>query len=164
MFNQDRHFSAKVLALKEREIWNWTPSIALGISDPVTGSGTGEYIGSDVSGDTYTQNGFFNRFYIVATKHFNTPIGQIGAHLGYQYSLRKERTINAPCAGVTWRPIWTRNRWFDPKFIVEYDARTPNIGFIADIWDDCFEAMFCLQNFQWVSFGLRFKLRLKGSE
>lgn len=39
MKNQDRHFSAKVLALKEGEIWKWTPSIAFGLSDPVTGAG-----------------------------------------------------------------------------------------------------------------------------
>ena len=29
------------------------------------------------------------------------------------------------------------------------------------VWDNRFEAMFELQNFQWVSFGLRYKLRLK---
>ena len=161
MKNQDRHFTAKVLALKEGEIWSWTPSIAFGISDPATGGGTGEYIGSDPA---RSSNAYFNRFYIVATKHFQTSFGEVGGTLGYQYSFRKERPINAPCAAVTWRPIWLHNCWFDPKFILEFDSRTPNFGFIADIWDSRFQAMFELQNFQWVSFGLRFKLRLKGSE
>ena len=45
--------------------------------------------------------------------------------------------------------------------ILEYDSRTVNMGFIASIWENRFEAMFELQNFQWISFGLRYKLRLK---
>ena len=162
LVNQDRHFAAKVLLLKEGEFGkSWIPALAFGVSDPVTGSGGGEYIGSDVSGGG---NGYFNRMYIVATKHFTSSWGEIGASLGYQYNLRQNPHYNAPCAAITWRPVWLRNRWFDPKFILEYDARTPNFGFTADIWDSRFQAMFCLQNFQWVSFGLRFKLRLKGSE
>ena len=163
MKNQDRHFAAKVLLLKENEFGkNWIPALAIGVSDPVTGSGGGEYIGSDVSGGT--GNGFFNRMYIVATKHFASPWGEVGASLGYQYNLRQDIRYNAPCAAVTWRPVWLQNRWFSPKFVLEYDSLTPNIGFLADIWDSRFQAMFELQNFQWVSFGLRFKLRLKGSE
>ena len=47
--------------------------------------------------------------------------------------------------------------------IVEYDSRTVNLGLIASIWDNRFEAMFELQDFQWVNFGLRYKLRLKKS-
>ena len=161
LVNQDRHFAAKVLALKEGEIWKWTPSIAFGVSDPVTSS-SGDYIegGKNIS----SGNGYFNRFYAVATKHFNTKWGQVGGHLGYQYSKRTDWNRKGVIAAIDWRPVWLQNRWFSPKFILEYDANTPNFGFIADIWDDRFEAMFCLQNFQWVSFGLRFKLRLKGSE
>lgn len=163
MKNQDRHFYGKVLLLKENEFGkSWIPALAVGISDPVTGSGGGEYIGSDISGAA--GNGYFNRMYIVATKHFASPWGEIGASLGYQYNFRKDPDINAPCAAVTWRPVWLQNRWFSPKFVLEYDSLTPNIGFLADIWDSRFQAMFELQNFQWVSFGLRFKLRLKGSE
>lgn len=163
MKNQDRHFTAKVLLLKEGEFGkSWIPALAIGVSDPVTGSGGGEYIGSDISGAA--GNGFFNRMYIVATKHLASSWGEVGASLGYQYNLRQDYHYNAPCAAVTWRPVWLRNRWFDPKFILEYDARTPNFGFTADIWDGRFQAMFELQNFQWISFGLRFKLRLKGSE
>lgn len=161
MKNQDRHFSAKVLALKEGEIWKWTPSIAFGVSDPVTSAG-GNYIegGQNISGS----NGFFNRFYAVATKHFDTPWGVVGGHLGYQYSKRVDWNRKGVIAAVDWRPVWIQNRWFSPKFVLEYDANTVNFGFLSSIWDDRFEAMFCLQNFQWVSFGLRFKLRLKGSE
>ena len=159
--NQDRHFAAKVLLLREGEFGrSWIPALAIGISDPVTGAGSGEYVGSDVT----SGNGYFNRMYIVATKHFATSFGDVSGSLGYQYNLRQDPHYNAPCAAVTWKPVWLENRWFNPKFILEYDARTPNIGFIADIWDGRFETMFELQNFQWISFGLRYKLRLKGSE
>ena len=47
------------------------------------------------------------------------------------------------------------------NFIAEYDSRTFNMGFIASIWDNRFEAMFELQNMRWINFGLRYKLRLK---
>lgn len=160
MKNQDRHFVGKVLLLKEGEVWNWTPSIAIGVSDPVTGSG-GDYKDGNIR---EAGNGYFNRYYAVASKHFQTTVGEIGAHFGYQFNVRKDPHYNAPCVGITWRPVWIENKWFSPRFIVEYDARTPNVGFIADIWDSRFEAMFELQNFQWVSFGLRFKLKLMGAE
>ena len=45
--------------------------------------------------------------------------------------------------------------------IAEFDSRTLNLGFIASVWDNRFEAMFELQNFQWINFGLRYKLRIK---
>lgn len=160
LFNQDRHFAAKVLALKEGEIWKWTPSIAVGISDPITGTG-GDYLDDNVSS---TGNGYFNRVYIVAAKHFATPWGEVGGQLGYQYSRRTDYDRNGPIAAATWRPVWLENRWFNPKFILEYDAYKVNFGFIASVWDDRFEAMFDLQGFQWISFGLRFKLRLAGTK
>lgn len=158
--NQDRHFAAKVLALKEGEIWKWTPSIAFGVSDPISGT-NGDYADQKPS---ETGNGFFNRYYAMATKHFQTSFGEVGAHLGYQYSVRRDWNRKGVIAAVDWRPVWIQNRWFSPKFVLEYDANTVNFGFLSSIWDDRFEAMFCLQNFRWVSFGLRFKLRLKGSE
>lgn len=160
--NQDRHFFAKALVLQENEFdSDWVPGIAIGISDPVTGSTSGEYIDSDVSS---SGNGFFNRMYVAATKHFNTSFGEISGTLGYQYNLRKDPHYNAPCVAITWRPIWLENRWFNPRFILEYDSRSPNIGFISEIWDNRFEAMLELQNFQWISFGVRYRLRLKGAE
>jgi len=163
MKNQDRHFYAKGLILRENEFGKkWIPALAVGISDPVTGSGGGEYIGSDITGNV--GNGYFNRMFIVATKTFDSAAGEISASIGYQYNFRKDPDINAPCAGLTWKPIWIQNRWFSPKFILEYDSLTPNIGFIADIWDARFQAMFELQNFRWITFGLRFKIRLSGSK
>lgn len=160
MRNQDRHFTGRVMLIRENEFgWNWVPSLVVGVSDPVTGSGGGEYIGSDID----SGNGYFNRNFAVLTKHFQTPWGQIGAHAGYQFNHRKDYAINGPCVGVDWMPAWIQNKgvFGNTKFILEYDSRTVNIGFVASIWENRFEAMFELQNFQWVNFGLRYKLRLK---
>ena len=159
MFNQDRHFTAKVLLLREGEFGlSWMPALAAGFSDPVTAIGGQDYNQESVSGDS---NGFFNRYYLVATKHFNTNVGAIGAHLGYQYNRRTDFPMNGPCVAIDWEPIWLNKPNFSLKAIAEYDSRTFNIGFIASIWEDRFEAMFELMAMRWVNFGVRYKLRLK---
>ena len=161
MRNQDRHFSGRICLLREGEFGlDWMPAFVVGISDPVTGSGGGEYTTGDVSG---IGNGFFNRNFAVLTKHFHTSWGEVGAHAGYQFNRRKDYPINAPCAGINWRPVWLQQKGILDYLdvIAEFDSRTVNLGFIASVWDNHFEAMFELQSFQWVNFGLRYKLRLK---
>lgn len=95
MRNQDRHFVGRVCLLKEGEFGlNWMPALVVGVSDPTTGSGDAEYISiDDVSG---TGNGYFNRNFIVLSKHFTTTFGRIGAHMGYQFNSRKDYSINGP--------------------------------------------------------------------
>lgn len=161
MINQDRHFVGRVCLLREGEFGlNWMPALVVGVVDPTTGSGGGEYISGDVSD---TGNGYFNRNYVVLSKHFMTPWGSLGAHAGYQFNKRKDYYINAPCVGVNWQPVWLQQKGILDKLdvIAEYDSRTVNLGVIASIWENRFEAMFELQNFQWVNFGLRYKLRIK---
>lgn len=159
MINQDRHFTAKVLLLREGEFdKKWIPAIAIGVSDPVSGASSDDYSTSDVSG---ASNGFFNRYYAVATKHFNTKIGVVGAHLGYQFNRRTDLPMNGPCAALDWQPIWLEKPNFSLKAIAEYDSRTFNMGVIASIWQDRFEAMFELMALKWVNFGVRYKLVLK---
>lgn len=162
MRNQDRHFTGRVMLLRENEFGlKWMPALVVGASDPFTGSGGGEYIGSKVDGSV--GNGYFNRYFVVLTKHFQTSWGPIGAHAGYQFNRRTDYRINAPCAGVDWSPVWIQNKGIldNVKVVLEYDSRTVNMGLIASIWDNRFEAMFELQNFRWINFGLRFKVRLK---
>ena len=162
MINQDRHFVGRVGILREGDFGlKWLPGLVLGVSDPVTGSGGGEYIGSNVDGGS--GNGYFNRYYVVLTKHFSTPWGTIGAHAGYQTNRREDYSVKGPCAGLNWQPIWLQQKGVLDHLdvIAEYDSRTVNLGFVASIWENRFEAMFELQNFQWVSFGLRYKLRIK---
>ena len=161
--NQDRHFTGRICLLREGEFGlAWMPALVVGVSDPVTGSGGGEYIGSDVDGDS-EGNGFFNRNFVVLTKHFSTSMGRVGVHAGYQFNSRKDYYINAPCVGINWQPIWLQGGRVMDRFdiIMEYDSRTINLGVIASVWENRFEAMLELQNFQWINFGLRFKLRLK---
>lgn len=158
MINQDRHFTAKALLLKEGEFGvRWLPAVAVGVSDPTSNRG-GDYIDQDVAGEG---NGYFNRYYVVATKHFDTSVGLIGTHLGYQYNRRYDTPINGPCAAIDWVPIWLNYPNFSMKAIAEYDARHFNVGFIASIWQDRFEAMFELMALKWVNFGVRYKLVLK---
>jgi len=134
------------------------PALAVGFSDPVTHIGGQDYNKDSVSGDS---NGFFNRYYVVATKHFSTRAGTIGAHLGYQYNKRTDFPMNGPCVAIDWVPVWLKKPNFSFKAIAEYDSRTFNIGFIASIWQDRFEAMFELMALKWVNFGVRYKLVLK---
>ena len=155
--NQDRHFSAKLLVFREGEFGkNWMPALAIGLSDPASG-GNVNVTDKDIS----SGNGFFNRYYAVATKHFNTPWGELGAHVGYQFNVRKDRHINAPCAGINWRPIWLQTDWLTLDLVAEYDSLNFNLGFIASLWHDRVEAMFDLQSFRYVSFGLRYKMCLR---
>lgn len=158
--NQDRHFSAKFLLMKEKQFWKWMPAVAVGICDPVTGGNMTDYIGSDVS----SGNGFFNRMYAVATEHFDTPWGVVGGTVGYQYNLRKKFHYNAPCGAVTWDPVWlNRPGCFLSGFrlVAEYDARTFNVGLMTSVWKKHFEAMVELQDCRHVSAGLRYRVVIK---
>lgn len=159
LINQDRHFYAKLQLLQEGEFGkNWIPALAVGVSDPTTGD-PNEYEGIDYTDfDVSNGNGFFNRYYIVSTKHFPTPYGMLGAHLGYQFSQRIDYPLNGPCAAVDWEPIWLqKENVISAKFIAEYDARTFNIGFIASLWKNHIDIMVDLHALRWISAGIRFK-------
>lgn len=160
MINQDRHFAAKVLLLREGEFGiPWMPAVAVGVSDPTTGGAAGDYSDQQVSG---SGNGFFNRNYIVATKHFQTPIGMLGAHLGYQFNRRTDIHYNGPCAAIVVQPVvLQKNGVVSTKIIAEYNARTFNVGVITSFWQDHIEAMVELQALKWISAGLRYKVVLK---
>lgn len=158
LINQDRHFYAKLQILQEGEFGkSWIPALAIGASDPTSGERgvITDYTEFDVSG---TGNGYFNRYYIVATKHFTTPYGVLGTHLGYQFNRRIDYPINGPCAAVDWEPIWLqKENVISAKFIAEYDARTFNIGFIASLWKNHIDIMVDLHALRWISAGIRFK-------
>ena len=150
--NQDRHFSAKLLVLREGEFGkDWMPAVAVGVCDIDNGMFTRH------SGN----NGFFTRYYAVASKTFLMNWGELAAHIGYQFNNRVDYPINAPCAGINWRPIWLQTDWLTLDLVAEYDSLDFNLGFIASLWHDRVEAMFDLQSFRYVSFGLRYKMCLR---
>lgn len=158
MRNQDRHFVGKICLLREGEFGKaWMPALVIGASDPINGDG---FFQKNV---TIGGNSYFNHYYAVCSKHFSTRWGVLGAHVGYLYTQRTDNPFNGPCAGIDWEPVWLQDKGLLDKIrvIAEYDSHTVNLGLIASIWNNRFEAMFDLQNFQWVSFGLRYKLQIK---
>lgn len=153
--NQDRHFAGKIQILKEGEWWKYMPSIALGVSDPTTGGGN-EYFEMNVKGNT---NGFFNKWYIALSKHFNSPHGELGIHTTYLYNKRTDYPLNGLALGLNFRPNFHKNI----NFIVEYDTKTINIGTIYKLWADHFNLLFELQKGKYISIGVTYKVNLKGN-
>lgn len=152
--NQDRHFAAKVLLMEEGQWWKHMPSIVVGVSDPTTGGGS-DYKDMAVDG---AGNGFFNRWYIAATKHFQIPFGELGVHAAYLYNKRTDYPLNGPAIGVNFRPAFHRNL----NVIAEYDAKTINVGATYALWADHFNFVLELQEGKYVSAGLVYKVNLKG--
>lgn len=152
--NQDRHFSARLQAVKEGEWWKHMPSIVLGVNDPTTGGGS-DYTALEVDGNG---NGFFNRWYVAATKHFQFPAGELGVHVAYLYNRRDDYPLNGPALGVNFRPGFHRNL----NLIAEYDAKTVNVGATYALWADHFNFVLELQEGKYLSAGLVYKVNLKG--
>ena len=151
--NQDRHFNGRFCLLREGDFGlDWMPALVVGVNDFDKGML-----------QMREGNGFFTRLYVVASKRFHTTYGEVGGHLGYQWNPRTDYSINAPCVGVNWHPVWLQQKGILDGFdlVAEFDSRTFNLGFIVSILENHFEAMFELQGFQWINFGLRYKLHLK---
>lgn len=153
--NQDRHFAARFQIIKEGEWWKYLPSIVLGVNDPTTGSGGGNYADMKVDG---SGNGYFNRWYAAITKHFQIPYGELGVHATYLYNKRTDYPLNGVALGVNFRPDFHKNL----NIIVEHDTKTLNIGAIYSLWADHFNFLFELQEGKYISCGLVYKVNLKG--
>lgn len=153
--NQDRHFAAKLQLIKENQISEYMPSIAIGVSDPTTGEGSHDYSDFGVTG---SGNGYFNVWYIAASKHFNTKYAEYGIHIAYLYNKRTDNPLNGPAIGFNFRPNLHKNL----NLIVEYDAKTINMGATYSLWADHFNFLFELQKGKYISAGLVYKVNLKG--
>lgn len=153
--NQDRHFAGKIQMVKEGEWWEYMPAIAVGVSDPTTGSQSDGYYYGGVEGN---KNGYFNRWFAAVTKHFNVPYGELGLHATYLYNKRTDYPLNGLGWGVNFRPNIHKNL----NLIVEHDTKTLNVGAIYSLWADHFNLLFELQDGKYVSCGLVYKVNLKG--
>ena len=153
--NQDRHFSAKLQLIEENQWGDYMPSIAVGVNDPTTGEGSNDYSDFSVTG---SGNGYFNRWYIAASKHFNTSYGNLGVHAAYIYNKRTDNPLNGPAFGINFRPNIHKNL----NIIAEYDAKTINVGATYSLWADHFNFLFELQEGKYISAGLVYKVNLKG--
>ncbi len=153
MFNQDRHLGIKAQLLRAGDFGKmWLPDLAVGINDFDNGIFSRRGKG----------NGFFTRVYAVASKDFSTRVGNICAHLGYQFNNWTYYALSGPMAAVDWMPVWLqKDGVINTRFIAEYDARTFNFGAIVSLWRGHLDAMVELQALKWFSAGIRYKVYLK---
>ena len=147
--NQDRYFSFRLRALKEGQFWKYMPAVVLGASDPFTSSGGGK-IGSTEG------NGYFNRFYIAASKHIAIGKEEIGIHLSYLYNQRKEYKLNGIAAGISYNPAFAP----DLRVIAEYDSKDVALGATYLLFKHL-HMQVELQRLKYFSGGICFQFRLK---
>ena len=118
--NQDRHFAWKIQLVKEGEWWKHMPAIAVGVSDPTTGS-AGDYTNMGVQG---SGNGYFNRWFAAISKHIQLKsIGELGLHATYLYNERTDYPLNGLGWGINFRPNLHRTL----NLIMENDTKTFNV-------------------------------------
>lgn len=164
--NQDRAFNVRFRLWKERWWKDWTPQIVLGADDPATHSNHGG--GDIVPGNDSGSNNYFTRFYLAATKHFAfRNIGNMGIHAAFIYGnamgiphyKRPACGLNFnfqfPESSIVYKALNGLN------LMVEYDARTVNVGFNYAIWKDYINLITELNDGKYFSAGIYFKIHLK---
>lgn len=143
--NQDRYFGARLRILEEKK---YIPAIVLGTSDPF--SRETKVINSE------TGNGYFCRFFLAATKHFDIGSEQVGVHLSYLYNRRKDYSLNGIAGGVSYSP----SKVPDLKFIAEYDTKDIAVGATYLLFNH-FHFLVELQRFKYFTGGITYKVVLK---
>ena len=161
MKNQDRNFSARLRLWKEGWWKEWTPQIVIGGNDVLHGSSEGGDIGSVVS----SGNTFFQRYYIVATKHFSW-YGEWGIHAAYVYSKRVGHKFNGIAFGVDYQfALKGEEPWQKAvnglNLMAEYDSKFVNIGARYALWKDHINIITELRDCKYPSVGVFFKVHLK---
>ena len=159
--NQDRSFHGRLRAWKEGWWKPWTPQIVLGVNDFTTGSG-GDYTNMGVDGDG---NGYFNRYYIAATKHADW-YGKWGAHVAYLWNRRNRDKLNGVAVGVDYNfalpESSTLNKLVNGlNLMAEYDSQFVNIGARYTFWKDHINVVTELRECKHPSVGVYFKVHLK---
>lgn len=99
--NQDRGFHIRFRLWKEGWWKSWTPQIVIGGNDFIGDS----WNGGSLTNPSYNRyNGFYNRYYLAATKHFVFhDIGELGTHLVWIYNKRMDYKLNGLCVGFNFR-------------------------------------------------------------
>lgn len=164
--NQDRQFSVRLRAWKEGWWKPWTPQVVLAVNDFTTTFSAldGDYTPDGVGGEG---NGYWNRYYMAATKHFDfAGIGNLGAHAAYVYNKREDYHRNGPTLGANFRfhlpeTSFTQKALNGLNVIGEYDAHSINIGAEYSFWKDYINAVVELNQCKYFSGGLVFKVHLK---
>ena len=160
MKNQDRSFHGRLRLWKEGWWKEWTPQLVAGVNDVTTGAGS-DYSELGVEGDG---NGYFNRYYVAATKHFDWK-GRWGVHAAYLYNKRNTDKLNGPALGVDYRfalasgSLWCRalNRL---NLMGEYDSKYVNVGAKYALWKERINLVGELRKCKYPSVGFYFKVTL----
>lgn len=161
MVNQDRNFSGRLRLWKEGWWKDWTPQLVLGVNDPTTG-GSIDYTDLAVRGDG---NGYFNRYYIAATKHLAWN-GNWGIHAAYVYNKRGKDKLNGPAIGVDYQFALPETSFLNKavnglNLMAEYDSQFMNIGAKYTLWKDHINFIGELRDCKHPSVGVFFKVHLK---
>ena len=159
--NQDRNFSARLRLWKEGWWKEWTPQIVVGVNDFTTGAGE-DYLDMAVEGNG---NGYFNRYYIAATKHLSW-YGQWGFHAAYLYNRRIRDKLNGPAFGFDYQfALAGEELWQKAvnglNLMAEYDSKFVNIGARYTLWKDHINIVGELRECKHPSVGVYFKVHLK---
>lgn len=159
--NQDRSFHGRLRVWKEGWWKEWTPQIVVGVNDFTTG-GTYDYGEMAVEGDG---NGFFNRYYVAATKHLSWN-GEWGVHVAYVYNKRGNDKLNGACFGVDYQFALKGDEFYHKainglNLMAEYDSKFVNIGARYTLWKDHINIITELRECKYPSVGVFFKVHLK---
>ena len=164
MINQDRSFHGRLRVWKEGW-WNeWTPQIVVGVNDFTTGGygGVSDYTDIATEGDG---NGYFNRYYIAATKHLSW-YGEWGVHAAYVYNKRGKDKLNGVAVGVDYQFALKGEEFWQKavnglNLMAEYDSKFVNIGAKYALWKDHINVITELRECKYPSVGVYFKVHLK---
>lgn len=134
----------------------------VGINDFTTGEGGSDYLDTLIDGDG---NGYLNRYYIAATKHFSY-YGEWGIHAAYVYNCRNKDKLNGPAFGVDYLfslpKVSTLSKVINGlNLMAEYDSKFVNIGAKYTIWKDYINIIWELRKCQYPSVGVYCKMHLK---
>lgn len=162
--NQDRNFSVRFRLWKEGWWKKWTPQIVLGGNDVLNNSWAD---GNKFEMSSKKGNGFYSRYYIVATKYLDMrAVGRLGIHAAYLYNKREDYHYNGPAVGMNLRLGLSNDSFFTEflnhlNLMAEYDSKTVNIGVNCSFWKDYINAVVEFNQCKYVSTGLVFKIHLK---
>lgn len=165
--NQDRSFHGRLRLWKEGWWKNWTPQIVLGLNDPgshKTNGGGGITLGGGEGGN----HNYHTRYYLAATKHFKFEgIGNLGLHTAYVVGkAMTDEHYKGGSAGVNFRFNMNKENTFCKylnglNLIVEYDAKTINVGGHYSLWKEYVNIVAELNNGKHFCGGIYFKVPLK---
>ena len=181
--NQDRSFHFRLRLWKEGWWKIWTPQIVAGANDGIGDSWNGGSLSAQ-SGQGYS-NGFWNRYYLAVTKHFEFEnVGTLGAHVSWIYSRRSDNDLNDPAVGINFRfrlkdgeKFWRKAvnglnlmaevtpGYTDVRENLTFDPDGPkyqvNVGATYSLWKDRINVVGALYRCKYPSVGMYFKVCLK---